>query len=359
MVRFSDVIRRGSKKRPAPLEEKPPEDNGIKTREILQASRAEVPFEERAPEVPLEDTVTEAEDVSSEPWELKTLYDELLDKARDIQKRVQAGQGFSPSPALAVLHRIIQNDRIDEMFDYAVSVSRDEDLPRHSIAVALGSLKVGKGLGYNTEELLKLGLAAFLENVGMYRLPKEILEKQGKLSSDELAKVREHPKLSARILEDLGSKFQWLADTAIQTHERRDGSGYPQGLRGTEISELAAVIGLMDTYMAMIRKRPYRHEYVQTDAVKSIIQLGKGKFPQRVVKEFLNQVTLFPINTYVKLNNDSIGRVVATDESRPLRPTVELLYDGVGNRLQERKTVDLSASPLLHIVDTIDERDLP
>jgi len=356
MVRFSEVFRKEGKKgkdRGAALNRAEPEPERIRTRDFLDFSEPPP-----TPEEPLEEGSFEEADQAVQ-GSVEAIYGELLEKARVLRERIQANQGISPSPALAVLHRIIQMDRIDELFDYAVSRSREEDLPRHSIAVSVGALKVGKGLEYNTEELLKLGLAAFLENVGMYRIPREILTKQGALTTEELARIREHPLESARILRSMGTEFQWLADVAVQIHERSDGSGYPRGLRRDEISEPAAIIGLMDTYMAMIRKRPYRHEYVQTDAVKSIIQLGKGTFPQRVVKEFLNQVSLFPVGTFVKLNNDSIGRVVSTVRTRPLRPSVELLYDGLGNRQDRGKVVNLSDSPLLHIVNTIDERDLP
>lgn len=110
--------------------------------------------------------------------------------------------------------------------------------------------------------------------------------------------------------------------------------------------------------MAMTRMRPYMDKQMQPDAVKSIVGLSKSKFPARIVKEFLNQISIFPVNSYVKLNNKSIGRVVSTSGSQPLRPVIELVYDGHGQKLEKRPIVNLADSPLLHIVDFIDEREL-
>ncbi len=74
---------------------------------------------------------------------------------------------------------------------------------------------------------------------------------------------------------------------------------------------------------------------------------------------FLNQISLFPVETYVRLNNKSIGQVLSTDQKQPLRPTIQLLYDGLGNRMEKQEVVRLSENPLLYIIDSIHEKDLP
>ena len=289
---------------------------------------------------------------------VKAAYQALLERASDVRESVLKNRDINPSPILSVLHDIINKGMVSEFYEYALSVPPDRGFSAHTICVAAAALKVGEGLGYDLKRLLRLGLTAFLENIGMYRIPPHILNKEGRLSSDELAVIRNHPNISAEILGHMGGAFGWLADTALQIHERSDGSGYPGGLSGKEILEEASVIGLVDMYTAMIRDRPYREKFIQSDAVKSIVGIEKGKFPSRVVKEFLNQISLFPVNTLVKLNNESIGRVVSTGRNQPMRPTIELLYDGLGGKLPQTKIIDLSASPLLHIVGTVEEKDL-
>jgi hypothetical protein len=103
----------------------------------------------------------------------------------------------------------------------------------------------------------------------------------------------------------------------------------------------------------MIKNRPYRDKFIQTNAIKSIIEASRGKFPGRILKIFLNQISLFPINSYVKLNNGSVGRVVSTNKDKPLRPTIELLYDGKGNQLTSKQIIRLADNPLLYIDSSV------
>ena len=145
----------------------------------------------------------------------------------------------------------------------------------------------------------------------------------------------------------------------MQVHERADGSGYPRGLKGEEIHDYASIIGLVDIYSAMIKDRPYRDRIEQNRAVRDIIASTiKGKFPVKIVKVFLNQISFFPLGSYVKLNDRSVGRVTDTDPGFPLRPTVEIIYDSLGGKLQKPRIVDLSQQILLYITGSIDENDI-
>ncbi len=348
MVQFSDILG----KKPTKRKKAPPSRNEAQPERFRMSDLEFVKTGEAQP-------TSEAPSTDRDIDKIGTFYHVLLEKAVDIRDRVKKDQGITTSPVLSILHQIIDADLIDELYDHAIPIAEDEGLPSHTISVTLASLKVAKGMGYDTKRLLQVALVAFLENVGMYKVPERILHKKGELSRDEFAQIRKHPEISAQIIGNMGGTFQPLAKIALQVHERSDGSGYPNGLKGKEISEMASIIGIVDTYMAMIKNRPHRDKHMQPDAVKSILALGKGKFPPGVVKEFLNQVSLFPVNTYVKLNNKSLGRVVSTNKTQPLRPVIELAFDGRGNRLVKGKVIHLSESPLLHIVDTIDEKDLP
>jgi len=291
------------------------------------------------------------ESLESKPGlEIVTYYEKFVERAMDVRERVKTDKGISPSPILTDLHYIIEQDLINKLYEYAMSAHEDyEEMIIHTMDVTFTSLKIGKGMDYNIKMLLRLGLAAFLENVGMYKIPESILKSRGKLGQEEVKLIRKHPEFSREILGQMGEKYKWLADVAYQIHERYDGLGYPLGLKGDEISELASIIGLIDTYSAMIKNRPYRDKFVQTDSIKSIVGVNKGQFPSKIVKVFLNQISLYPINSYIRLNNRSIGRVISTDKKQPLRPTIELLYDGSGNRLEKPQIIRLSENPLLYI----------
>ena len=297
----------------------------------------------------------------TEQWrpDVVRYYGKFIERARDVRDRVRSDQGVSPSPILSDLHYVLNNDLAEQMYTYAMFARGDsEGMVVHTVDVAFTSLVVGKGMDYDIKMLLKLGLAAFLENVGMYKIPEGILSKAEKLSKEEIRVIREHPKVSYEILAQLGERYMWLAEVALQVHERWDGSGYPHGLTGEKIYELASIIGLVDAYVAMIRSRPYRDKMIPTNAIKFIVEEAKGLFPSKIRRVFLNQISLFPVNTYVRLNNRSIARVLSTNKNQPLRPTVELLYDSGGNKVLKREVIRLAENPLLYITGSIHEGEL-
>ena len=347
MVRFSEIIKvkgkKGSKR--TPREIKGREDK-------FRLSESQI-FKPRERETAVkEESRPEKKDNNIE---VVTYYEIFIEKIHDIKERVLSDSGISPSPILSDLHAVIDKDIIDDLYEYAMKAQDDyEQILVHNVDVTFTALKVGKGMNYDIKKLLRLGLAAFLENVGMYKIPDNILTSERKLSKDEMKIIKSHPGSSYEILSNLGERYKWLAETALSVHERADGSGYPSGIKGDDIPELSSIIGLVDTYIAMIKDRPYRDKFMQTDAIKSIIGTSKGKFPGRILKIFLNQISLFPINSYVKLNNGSVGRVVSTNMDKPLRPTIELLYDGKGNQLTGKQVIQLADNPLLYIDTSVD-----
>ena len=292
-------------------------------------------------------------------FEAESFYHSFVDRARETGQWVKNDMQISPSPILSDLHAVVEKDLIDSLYKYVMSVKNEaEDIFTHTVDVTFTSLKIGKGMNYDIKMMLKLGLAAFLENVGMYKIPEDILSVKGKLSESDLTLIRKHPETSYDLLMTLGDRYTWLAEAALSTHERADGSGYPSGLKEAEIPELSAVIGLADIYCAMIRNRPYRDKFMQTDAVNSIIQADRWKFPSKVLKIFLNQISLFPVNSWVKLNNGQIGRVLFTDRRHPLSPVIEILYNDKQEKLDERKEISLTDDPLLYIEGWIDPDEL-
>lgn len=286
-------------------------------------------------------------------------YKRFIKRALDIRESVKNDKEINSSPVLSDLYHIIKNDYINAFYEYAMSAPDDyEEIIAHTVDVTFASMRIGKGMGYNHKMTLRLGVAALLENVGMYKIPDNILKKKGMFDEREIKTVREHPKISYEIISGMGEKYKWLAKVALQVHERSDGSGYPMGLKGEEISELASIIGLTETYIALIKNRPYREKLFQPYAIKFIVEDVKKLFPIKILKVFFNEISLFPVNTYVRLNNNFIGRVRSTIQNMPLRPTIELLYDNQKKRITKPNTIKLSENNLLYITEIIDQRNL-
>jgi HD-GYP domain-containing protein (c-di-GMP phosphodiesterase class II) len=291
--------------------------------------------------------------------EARAYYKKLLVLANQVQSSVQKDETIDISSVIHHLRHIIESDLIQSLYYCLVfEGNKESTIPEHAIEVTILSLMVGLGMGYDKKRLLPLAMVAFLQDVGMYKIHPAILRKKGKLSEREFEEVKRHPEISAGILSKLGDKFAWLANLSLQVHERVDGTGYPRGLKEDKVHEFAFIVGLVDMYSAMIRERPYRDRIEKTRAMKGIISSSRGKFPAKVVKVFLNQISFFPVGSHVKLNDRSAGRVITTHPEFPLKPIVEILYNHVGKKLKTPKIVDLSQQPLLYITESIDEREL-
>lgn len=291
--------------------------------------------------------------------EAKAYCQKLFTLAEKVQSWVQKDEVIDISLITPVLTSIIENRLIEPLYYYIVFEGDKGDKGlTHAIGLTIFSLKIGIAMEYDNERLLNLAMVAFLHDIGMYKISSEILNKEGRLSEEELKEIQRHPEIGAEILSGLGEEYKWLAPISLQVHERADGSGYPRGLKDEEIHEYAYIVGLVDTYSAMIKDRPYRDRIEKNKAMRSIIVSSKGRFPVKILKVFLNEISFFPINSFVKLNDYSVGRVITTNPAFPLKPTVEILYDSMGNRLKGTRIVDLSKDPLLYITGSVDEKDI-
>lgn len=164
--------------------------------------------------------------------------------------------------------------------------ARDPYTQKHSNRVAGISMRIGEELGCSPEELGTLNYAGHLHDIGKIGIRDDILLKPGRLDKEEFEKIKEHPAIGARIVERLG-----LWDTEKQIirshHERFDGTGYPDGLRGEEIPFLARIMSVADMFDATASNRAYR-KGMETSRVLRIIEEGSGtQFDPQVAMPFL------------------------------------------------------------------------
>jgi putative nucleotidyltransferase with HDIG domain len=140
---------------------------------------------------------------------------------------------------------------------------------RHSDLVAVLATRVATELGADDTDVTHLRRAAMLHDIGKLAISNRILDKPGRLTAAECAQVREHPLITARILERIDG-FAHLAPLAASHHERLDGSGYPHGLRGDSLTPLMRVLAVADVFEALTCARPYRPAVSVEDAVGAL-----------------------------------------------------------------------------------------
>ncbi len=272
---------------------------------------------------------------------------------------VQADKQFSIKSGFKILEKIVDTRTpIDALFLKAIHDEEFYDLRiSPSVNVAIYAIKMAENLGFSKNRQIEIGMMGLLHDIGMARISEELVYEQN-LTEDEFLIFKERPQYGFDILSKFGTEYAYLAECALQIHERIDGSGYPRGLQGDEIHEYAQIIGLVDIYEALIHSRPQREKILHFYAVKEIIKSGKGKFQQRYLKALLNTFSIFPLGSYVRLNSGAIGRVILTYPDQPMRPRLQIVYDSQSKRVLTERLINLPDHSLLYILDSVSEQEL-
>jgi HD-GYP domain-containing protein (c-di-GMP phosphodiesterase class II) len=204
----------------------------------------------------------------------------------------------------------------------------------HGISVCILSLMTGITAGYSVEELKNLGTSALLHDYGKIFIPKDILNKTGKLNEQELQHIRQHTVYGHEELRKINGISGSAAQVAIQHHERMNGSGYPNGLKTETIEQFARIVGMADVYDAMTTDKPYRNGYHSYEAIEYIRDLSGELFDSELAQHFLFGLEPYPIGNLVQLNSGEKGVVVRISKYLPARPAVRVLVNKEG-RLSE------------------------
>lgn len=225
----------------------------------------------------------------------------------------------------------------------------------HSVNVSILAISLGKKLGYTRDELVDLCSSAILHDIGMIKIPMEIISKPSKLTEKEYDLVKKHPKYGIELLNNIKNPPKTAFEVVYQHHERIDGTGYPERKKGEEISEYAQIVAIVEIFEAMSHSRPYHRNIPTFVAMKKLIQESNGFFRPELIKHFLNNITPYPVGSIVLLNNSEIGCVIKTTDKFPIRPIVEVIRDAEGKRPEIWKTIDLTEDPRFHIKRVLDE----
>lgn len=310
---------------------------------------------------PVPETPTFELDVADQ--DIGPIYSDMRSVVTAVVTAVQSGEQIDIAPIRQIVSTLLEKEgALDALYARAISSGGsgewdiDTALVTHSVNVAIYAMKLGEGLDFGVPRMTNLGTAALLHDVGMLSLPEEIFSKET-LDKKEQEALRNHPVRGAEYLSHLDTQDAWLAEIALQEHEREDGSGYPNGLTRNQIREEAKIIGLVDTYAGLVASRPDRRGLTPFDAVKEITQTHRKRFHLRILRALLQKLSAFPVGSLVRLNSGIVGRVSQTFEAYPLRPVVVPLYDGDNWSLEDAKPISLRENPILHISGVVYPED--
>jgi len=226
--------------------------------------------------------------------------------------------------------------QLREKGEYAVS---------HSLDVSIYMTAFGRFLQLEQGQIEFLGYVGLLQDIGKVRLPKSLLEKRGRLNVEEFEQAKLHVSHSVEILRATPGIPRDLPRIAVLHHERQDGSGYPNHLRGSQIGMIGSIAGIADTFDAMTVRRPYADPVAPSAAISNLYKWRGVFFDAQLVEQFIRFIGIFPVGSLVELNSGEIAVVMSQNPAKRLQPRVMVIRDAKGNPMRPQKLLDLSRSP--------------
>jgi len=220
----------------------------------------------------------------------------------------------------------------------------DEYTFQHSVAVSALSVAFGKVLGMPRQEIKQLAMGGLLHDLGKAKVPLHILNKPGKLSEDEFSIMKTHVVETAQLLKNISHLSEVSIDAAAQHHERYDGSGYPNKLKGDEISQHGQMLAIVDVYDAITSIRVYHKALPPTEALRRLYEWSGTQFNPRLVQAFIKGIGIYPAGSLVRLESERLGVVREVVPENLLQPVVQVIFDCAKACHIDPEIVDLSTS---------------
>lgn len=213
----------------------------------------------------------------------------------------------------------------------------------HSVAVCALMIALARQLGLDEQQVREAGMGGLLHDLGKAMMPPAILNKPGKLSDAEFAVIRTHPDEGHRMLLAGRSISEAVRDICLHHHEKFDGSGYPAGFKGEQISLLARMGAVCDVYDAISSNRPYKAGWDPAESIRRMAE-WQGHFDPAVFQAFVRSLGIYPVGSLVRLESGKLGVVVEQGELSLLKPRVKVFFSTRSQAYLKPEIIDIARS---------------
>jgi HD-GYP domain-containing protein (c-di-GMP phosphodiesterase class II) len=243
----------------------------------------------------------------------KLLYYEIAEKIREVVEELKVNRRY-----------LLQIQQEVKPFSAGY-------LESHAVRSTILAVVVGSQLKLPSHRLIELGIAAFVHEIGMTKLPGNICDSTTALSEKDREVMSLHPTLGYNLLKE--NDFPMVISiVAMEHHERENGTGYPRKLSGEKISMYAKIISVVCSFEAITANRPYKDAF---DGYEGIIFLLKNQghcYDDAVIKALVQALSVFPIGTFVLLSNNQKAQVIDSNPLSPQFPVVQMDTTGADGK---------------------------
>ncbi len=255
-----------------------------------------------------------------------------------------------------IVERIINDILNSDDIVFHIDQLRDLDvyLLDHSINVTILSIVMGVVSGMNRSQLKILATGAILHDVGKLFLDQDLINRPGPLTPQEFQLVKHHSRLGYELLKKFPEFSDESALIALNHHEKFDGTGYPNGLKGDAIDLYSQIVGLIDVFDALTSDKVYAKKVSPYKAMQIIFKNANTHYDQGLLMRFLTSVGYYYHGAVVRLHNEAIGVVIERDRYRPI---VRVIQDANGKTVTDHYEIDLKKNPTIRVKGILTEAE--
>ncbi len=304
-----------------------------------------------APAVPLKAEIVNARRVHHDAHLVahQILSDARLGKQVEVQKVEPVVESITES-VFRNRNALISLSRLKNKDDYTF---------QHSVSVCVLLISFCQAMGYERSVMREVGVGGLLHDIGKMKIPDHILNKPIELTAPEFSQMQSHAALGREMLKGTPGITETAIVVAAQHHERYDGTGYPDRLKGNQIAVFGQMASIVDVYDALTSNRVYHSGMDPVAALKKLFEWSKSHFNEELVHHFIRTIGIFPVGSLVMLKSGRIGVVIDPDNNNLLHPVVRVIYDTNTSRKLSPQDIDFSKTGESQATDNIIGHELP
>lgn len=310
-------------------------------------------------EAAVEDADNEpAVSVAEERDRAQRLFREATSVIRNLMEDTRVGKQVEMAGINPVAEKMVQSAFRNHHALTGISriKSKDEYTFMHCVSVAGLMISFAKEQGLPEETIHQVAIGGLIHDIGKTLVPQEVLNKPGRLEPDEFEIMKTHVTHSRDILQETTGISDTAMDVSVLHHERMDGTGYPLGLSGREISLIGRMSAIVDVYDALTSVRVYKDAWEPTLALKKLMEWSPDYFDQGLVQHFIKCLGIYPVGSVVQLDSGLVGVVMELGDDM-LRPQLKIIYNARKKCYEKIRDLDLGKARNDRVTRTVSPAD--